>query len=167
MTVLIAALALLVFQYKRCAPKHRGRIELGISIANKVGMSWEPTGMYCNNAQYDTYCWIRDNTDVDSIIAIDNFGSADDFNNQRTLAGVLTERYVWNEDLVFFKEEAARRNEILNSISVLDDESIRRLQDEGVIYYLQNKQYSSEDINTSSYVNIVFDNESYRVYQIQ
>lgn len=166
-TVLIAALALLVFQYKRCAPKHRGRIELGISIANKVGMSWEPTGMYCNNAQYDTYCWIRDNTDVDSIIAIDNFGSADDFNNQRTLAGVLSERYVWNEDLVFFKEEAARRNEILNSISVLDDESIRRLQDEGVIYYLQNKQYSSEDINTSSYVNIVFDNESYRVYQIQ
>lgn len=167
-TALIAASALLVFQYQRCAPKHRRRIELGISIADKVGISWEPTGMYCNNMQYDTYCWIRDNTDKDSIIAIDNFGTADDFNNQRILAGVLSERYVWNEDSwIFYTEEAVRRNGIINSINILDDESVRRLQSEGVEYYLQNKQYFTEEINASDSVNIVFDNGGYRVYQIQ
>lgn len=166
--ILCMIMLLFLFQCSKLIPKYRERIEVGLNASSGARVFWSVSGMYCNDAQWEAYFWLRENTGENQIMAIDNFGTVEEYNNQRNIAGVMSERYIWNDNHnVFWGAEAERRNRILESIDVLDDDSAKMLQNENVDYYLQNKQYSAENIDNSTLIKVVFDNESYRIYQVQ
>ena len=143
------------------------RAKSGI-LANSGAQSfWDSTGKYMTYQQYLAYLWVRDNTRDDSIIVLDNFGTQEEYNSQIKVAGVFSERYVYNEYSVFVKQECERRKKIIQNIDRLDDIASDVLHAANVKYYLQNKAYSTDNLDESENVELVYDNEAFHVYRIK
>lgn len=166
---IILALTLSILYYKWHRTEFRLMMNMGKSIYSQNGVfQWARSGNYCNTGQAEAYNWIRDNTDENAYFVMDNFGTLEEFNNQSELAGCMSERFIWNEPFTSFVPEIQQeRFALVLSIHSLDDKSALLLRDNGISYYLQNKQYSTSNLDASDRVETVFDNEMLRIYEIK
>lgn len=109
----------------------------------------------------EVYDWIKENTEEDCVIAAHG-------GRGNLLAGVFTQRFIWNDGTYcIWTDEVDRRNEI---ISMLDnrstyDEGIEELRRSGVTYYLEGIQPGVVSLSDER-LEKVFSNNIMAVYRI-
>ena len=123
---------------------------------------------YADEIDYEAYCWLRDHTPTDSIIAVDSF---EDFNGQDNsmLAGIFSERYIWNEvKYAEPAEESGRRNEIVNQLPTNPLRALELMSTEAVHYLLHQTSKGQKDdvLDDIELVTELYRNEHYVIYRI-
>ena len=85
------------------------------------------------------------------------------------LAGVFSERYIWNESKYSdFPDESARRNTIVDLLATNPEESIRQMRAENVSYILHMKEELETHccLDETDSVIRAFQNRHYAIYKI-
>ena len=124
--------------------------------------------LFADNKDYEAFSWLRDHTGIDDIVAVDSFVESHGRDNSM-LPGLFSERYIWNESRYsFLREESARRNAIVDTLSTDPEESIRQLMAEGVGYILHAKTATETSGLLDGIAGLinVFQNEHYAIYRI-
>ena len=122
---------------------------------------------YADASDYDAFIWLRDHTAYDDVVATDSFLEAHGLSNN-LLAGVFSERYIWNEiKYAEPKEESLRRNEIVNLLGITPNAAVNQLAEEGVEYLLHsNVNGSALHLDGLDRLTVVFENSHYTIYHI-
>ena len=151
--------------------------------------------IYTDDVDYEMYKWIKDNTEEDSVIIVNNFGNVyQDYTPMA--AGVFSERYIWNElkyndiaeaerrtkfveqlwmnfqkwNELKYKDiaEAEERNIILEQLSIDFQKSIESLKNENVDYLLvSNSGVWMDWLASKKELRLVFQNEHHILYKIE
>ncbi len=128
-------------------------------------------GPYCfmDSIDYEAFVWLRDHIGIPDIIAVDSFKNRYG-NNNSLLAGIFSERYVWNEikytDNV---KESNRRNAVVEKLKTDTESAADKLLDEGVKYLLHqvtDDEEQEKKLGLSNLFTEIFRNEHYAVYEI-
>lgn len=119
---------------------------------------------YITQLDFDAYKWIENNTDKDDIIAIDSLVNADN-QTQHMVAGVFSQRYIWNDGKYSANVgEAERRNSIVQEFMKGDRKSYEALCRDGVKYFLQTLEVNPHYNLNPEYGEVIYENERFRVY---
>ena len=124
------------------------------------------TVYYADSADYEVFEWIKNNTETDAVIAV--YGFQDEYGNDNTmLAGVFSERYIWNEKkYVPNKAESDRRNSIMAELKVNPKKVISIMNSEGVNYIICHADSATDGFQNSDQIEKVFDNTRYIVFRL-
>lgn len=134
-------------------------------IRNKYSIS-EQAGYFADADDYEAYLWLRNNTDINAIVATDSFVGRHGKDISMS-AGVFSERYIWNEvKYAFYPEESARRNEIVNKLNSNPVEAIQELKTENVNYLLLTVKDNTLEYEALSETKKVFENNNFIIYEI-
>ncbi|WP_295916206.1 hypothetical protein [uncultured Anaerovibrio sp.] len=143
------------------------KVDEGLAVVTNsypVGANRE---LYADPLDYEAFEWLKNNTDINSLVATDSFTDIYGRKNNM-LMGVFSKRYIWNEKkYVPDANEAARRNELVTGIRKSPDEYIGMLKDEGVDYFVyQCFDGKAEYASSSRLLTEVFRNDHYIIYKI-
>ncbi len=122
---------------------------------------------YADSVDWEAFTWLKDNTEEDSIIAVDSFVNAIGSDNV-LIAGVFSERYIWNEyTYVSDAEEASRRNSIIDAMKTDINGSLETMENEGVEYIVSQVVDDKTEYGTiTNKISEVFRNKHYIIYRI-
>ncbi len=163
------------FLFERTVPFIRAGLQTMNTAATSVKL--QETDKYVGSAEkrlfadeidYEAFTWLKDHTELEDAVACDSFT---DFygNDNSMLAGIISERYIWNEkQYTNNAEESERRNEVVDSIKTDFDLSISQMKGEGVKYFLHStvrEDFDSVLIQSDSFSE-VFRNAHYVIYRI-
>ena len=113
----------------------------------------------------EAYSWIRDNTNEDDILAVDTFYITESGRLQNMIAGVFTERFVWNDGKYSNNvKELGRRQAIVERAVSGDEAAINEMQKNGVRFFLQTL---GEYPDMEYPLQCVFQNESFKIYILE
>ena len=124
--------------------------------------------LYADKQDYEAFCWLRDYTGINDVVAVDSFVESHERDNSM-LAGVFSERYIWNESKYSdFPDESARRNTIVDLLATNPEESIRQMRAENFSYILHMKEELETHccLDETDSVIRVFQNRHYAIYKI-
>ncbi|MEG1875960.1 MAG: hypothetical protein RR146_00135 [Lachnospiraceae bacterium] len=120
-----------------------------LNYSNSDHIKVEADKAYCNRSMYEAYQYIMENTETDNVIAT---------NNQSMITGAMTERYVVNQG-------------IQEMFDTENYDMLASLKSSGIDYFLQNKEAKglqfSEVVLDTAFADIVFENESTRIYKLK
>ncbi|SFT33582.1 hypothetical protein SAMN02910301_0433 [Lachnospiraceae bacterium XBD2001] len=135
-------------------------------IRGKQTQNSYTTDHYMDELDYDTCLWIRDNTDSGAVIAIDSWEGSYGLNREM-MAGVFSERFVFNEmKYTWNSEEAFRRNSLVQEF-FLSQNTGNALIDEGVDYVIRTNEITKCNFGTALKDKIVYSNSRYTVYRLK
>lgn len=122
---------------------------------------------YTSPMDYEAFEWLRDNSDNDSVFAIDSYVDQLGRPNYMT-AAVFSERFAWNTGKYAPDEEKdAERLEVLLQLWNDPDGVIDQLREEGVDYLLIQVRDGKPDLALlSGGVEEVFRNPNYIIYEL-
>ena len=144
------------------------RINKGIDSSAEAHYRERVYTLFADNEDYEAFSWLRDHTGIDDVVAVDSFVESHGRDNSM-LAGVFSERYIWNESKYSdFPDESARRNKIVDLLAMNPEESIRQMSAENVSYILHAKEETEAEgclDETDCLIN-VFQNNHYVIYKI-
>lgn len=137
----------------------------GILVRNN---EFENTNLeyYCSKKDYEMCEWLKNNTEEDAYVVIDCFEY--DGIKKNEVIGVFSQRYIWNDgEYTGWKEELNRRQELVKDVINQKENSIDKLIDEGVNYFIQTKQQTKDLIMNKEKSILVYENEDYRIYELK
>ena len=121
---------------------------------------------YVDSTDYEAFVWLRDNTSEKAVFAIDTFMNAYE-QEVPMMAGVFSERYVWNEQKYVREEEAERRASIVSGLYADIDGTIGLMKEEGVEYLVMRVADGKTEYGSlTDSLTEVFRNSHYIIYQL-
>ena len=124
------------------------------------------TAYYADNTDYETFEWIKNNTETDAVIAIDRI--QDGYGNDNPmLAGIFSERHIWNEKkYVGDMTESDRRNSIVTELNKNPETTLSLMKSEGVDYLICHFDAVPPGVQNSDQIEKVFNNTRYVVFRL-
>lgn len=125
------------------------------------------TPFYVDKEIIEATEWMKNNTEVDTVFAIDNFENGDEYWYNLILAS-FSERYIWNDGYYSKSDEIVERKQIAANFTTGNENSYENLVDSGVSYYIHNKNgiYSMESVD-KNIIELVFSNSLFDIYRIK
>lgn len=122
---------------------------------------------YVTNSDFEAYDWIKNNTDKDTIVAID-YMIGEDNHSKRMVAGVFSERYIWNDGKYSADEvEVQRRNTIIQDFINGSQDAAEELRRSGVNCFVQDLKMNPNFDLKEEYGQLVFENKSFKIYYLK
>lgn len=116
----------------------------------------------------DALIWVRENTPLDSELLADRGVMSE--NSKYMYYGAFSERQMYIEGDAYFRERYVEEREHMNSITAQvfsnSQEALKIAIGEGVDYILQTKWLTPEFLPDSSLVELVYESDTIRVYEI-
>lgn len=143
------------------------KIQEGIAVIRGKYTQEDYGSYYADSTEYEMFRWLKNNTDKNCVFAIDSFVDAHG-KDCHMIAGVFSERYVWNEEkYVPDLEEASRRNSIVQSLQNDAENALQQMKNEGVSYLVYQLSINKVELgDLSSKLTEVFRNEHYIIYKL-
>ncbi len=165
-SICVITILLLGISINRYYDEAREEFVLGLNVI-RGKLSYENYGSYyCDVVDYEAYEWLKNNTDEDCIFAIDGHLDVYGINNSM-MAGIFSQRYLWNEVKYSPQEEAERRDGIVGSLSSDLENTILMMKDEGVDYLLMQVYDGKVEYGSKTdMVTEVFRNSHYIIYKL-
>ncbi len=122
---------------------------------------------YVDREDWEAFDWLKENTPELTVFAVDSFENAYGA-EMPMLAGVFSQRYVWNEQKYVRTAEKEARNKVMEGLETDPEETIRTLKQNGVSYLLSRvKEGKEEPGSRTNLLREEFRNGHYIIYSLQ
>ncbi len=143
------------------------KIREGVAVIRNKYQESDYGDYFADGVDYEAFSWLRYNTPEDAIIATNSHKTIHGKDNSMII-GVFSQRYIWNEEkYIVDKNEASRRNGIVDHLNTDIELTIEALKKENVTYILflitgDKAELGKQTQNLTE----VFRNEHYIIYKL-
>lgn len=122
---------------------------------------------YIDQEDWKIFAWLKENTPEMAVFAMDSFENILG-KEAPMVAGVFSQRYVWNEQKYVRTAEKEARNKVMEGLETDLEGTIRTLKQNGVSYLLSRVKEGKEELgNRTDLLREEFRNEHYVIYSLQ
>ena len=123
--------------------------------------------LYIDEIDFEAFTWLKDHSGLNEVVATDSFTDFYGHDNSM-LAGIFSERYIWNEIKYSGNaEESERRNSIVDMVKSAPEHALEELLAEGVSFLLHSTAVKmDEGFNHLEGIEEVFHNDHYVIYRL-
>ncbi|MCI9077645.1 MAG: hypothetical protein HFH68_01805 [Lachnospiraceae bacterium] len=141
------------------------KVREGIAVIQNRYTQEDYKAYYADSTSYEAFAWLKNNTDKNCVFAMDSFVDLHG-KDCHMIAGIFSERYVWNEEkYVPDLDEAARRNSVVHALQTDTENALQQMRNEGVSYLVSQVSVDKVELGElTDNLNEVFRNEYYIIY---